>query len=240
MPVTIRDLASKLNLSITQVSRALSGYDDVSQATREKVIAAAHEMGYEPSYAARQLRRRRADAIGFILPTSSPRFTDPFHTNFMAGLCDEAAAHQIDLVVTSCPPGSDIEAAIYQRWFQSSRVDGMILNRVRVEDWRVSYLLQQGLPFVTLGAAGEQPGHPYIRVNERGGFKRLVKYLHSKGHSRFAFIGGPSELLIQQERLGGFLDGLKNERIEANERLIVQTELTEESGYLAARRWNLA
>lgn len=57
MPITIRDLAEKLHPSITTVSRALDGYQDVAAETRERVIAAAHEMGYEPSYAARQLTR---------------------------------------------------------------------------------------------------------------------------------------------------------------------------------------
>ena len=74
MPVTIRDLARTLNLSITTVSRALDGYSDVSEKTRQRVILTAQQLGYSPSSAARQLRRKRSDAIGYILPTSSPRF----------------------------------------------------------------------------------------------------------------------------------------------------------------------
>ncbi len=68
MTVTIRDLAEKLKLSITTVSRALDGYADVAEETRKRVIQTAREMGYEPSFAARQLRRKRSDAIGYILP----------------------------------------------------------------------------------------------------------------------------------------------------------------------------
>ena len=234
VPVTIRDLAKKLNLSITQVSRALGGYSDVSETTREKVITTAHELGYEPSYAARQLRRRRADAIGFILPTSSPRFSDPFYANFLAGLCDEASQHQVDLVVSSCPPGSDLEKSMYQRWFQSSRVDGMVINRVRIHDSRVKYLADNHMPFVTLGLPEINWDFPAIKVDERGGFERLVVHLQKKGHHRIAFIGGPVELVIQQERFSGYRQGLEVAGLEYDEQLVVSADLTEDGGYQAA------
>jgi len=236
MPVTIRDLASKLNLSITQVSRALGGYSDVSESTREKVIQTAREMGYEPSYAARQLRRKRADAIGYILPTSSPRFSDPFYANFLTGLCDEAAEHQIDLVVSSCAPESEAEEAMYQRWFQSTRVDGMVVNRVRSQDWRIQYLAENQMPFVSLGipeSYGEIPG---VKVNERGGFERLVLHLKDKAHKRIAFINGPTELVVIQERFAGYRQGLSRAGLEYENELVVEGNLNQDGGYHAATR----
>jgi len=235
MPVTIRDLAKKLNLSITQVSRALGGYSDVSEATRERVIETAREMGYEPSYAARQLRRKQADAIGYILPTHSPRFADPFYTNFLTGLCDEAAEHHLDLVVSSCPPDSDLEKSMYQRWFQSSRVDGIVLNRIRIHDWRVEYLAENQMPFVTLGLPETEHDFPGIKVDERNGFERLVLHLTQKGHRRIAFIGGPAELVIQQERLGGYCQGLSAAGLAYDDRLVMHADLVEEGGDSAAR-----
>ena len=78
--MTIRELAKNSILSITTVSRALDGYSDVAEETRRRVIEAAQEMGYEPSFAARQLRRKRTDTLGYILPTSSPRFSDLYTT----------------------------------------------------------------------------------------------------------------------------------------------------------------
>jgi DNA-binding LacI/PurR family transcriptional regulator len=72
-------------------------------------------------------------------------------------------------------------------------------------------------------------------VDERGGFVRLVLYLKDKGHRRIAFISGPSELVIQQERFGGYRQGLNAAGMEYDEQLVAQSELTEESGYLAAQ-----
>jgi LacI family transcriptional regulator len=149
MPFTIRDLAKTIKFSITTVSRALDGYNDVSEKTRRRVIRAAQKMGYSPSSAARQFRRRRSDAIGYILPTSSSRFSDPFYATFLTGLCDEAADHLVDLIVYSSPPDSDLEKTTYQRWFQSLRVDGLILNRIRLQDWRINYFSENKVTFVT-------------------------------------------------------------------------------------------
>jgi LacI family transcriptional regulator len=236
MPFTIRDLAHKLNLSITTVSRALDGYNDVSAATRQRVIHAAQEMGYSPSSAARQLRRRRSDAIGYILPTSSPRFSDPFYATFLAGLCDEAAEHQIDLIVSSSPPDSDLEKAMYQRWFQSLRVDGMVLNRIRLQDWRIDFLAENKVPFVTLGRLPSHADCPYVLVNERGGFERLVTHLVQKGHKRLAYIGASPDLMIQVERFAGYKRGLELAGLPYDGKLVLRGNLTEEGGYSAAQK----
>jgi len=235
MPFTIRDLAKRLNLSITTVSRALDGYSDVAESTRARVVQAASEMGYTPSSAARQLRRRHSDSIGYILPTSSPRFSDPFYTAFLTGICDEAAEHQIDLIVSSSPPESDFEKAIYQRWFQSVRVDGLLLNRIRLEDWRINFLTEKKVPFVTLGRTPSNQDFPCVTVNDRGGFERLVTHLAEKGHQRIAYIGAPPNLMIQIERLAGYKNGLEIAGLSYNKNLVLEGDLTEEGGYQAAK-----
>jgi LacI family transcriptional regulator len=235
MPITIRNLAEKLNLSITTVSRALDGYSDVSEETRQRVIHAANEMGYEPSYAARHLRRQRADSIGYILPTSMPQFADPFYSSFLTGVCDEAASLNLDLMVSSCPPESEREKSQYQRWIKSRRVDGLILNRVRVQDWRVDMLLESGVPFVSLGKSETSPSYPHIFVNERGGFGQLVHLLVNKGHRKIAYVGGVPELVLQVERFAGYLQGLERARIHFDPDLVLTGDLTEESGYQAAK-----
>lgn len=236
MPVTIRDLAKKLNLSITTVSRALDGYADVSAETRQRVIQAAEEMGYQPSYIARNLRKRRSDSIGYILPTASPQFSDPFYTSFLTGLCDESASRRIDLLVASAPPGTRQEQEQYQRWVLSGRVDGMVLNRVRRQDWRIEFLEAQKLPFTGLGASLSSDRYPHVEVDERGGMARLTRHLILKGHRRIAFIGGPAELSLQFERSGGYRQALQAAGIPLDPLLDVQGDLSEQRGYELALR----
>jgi len=236
LAVTIRDLAEKLNLSITTVSRALDGYADVADETRKRVVLAAREMGYEPSFAARQLRRKRSDAIGYILPTSSPQFTDPFFVNFLTGLCDASAAIQMDLMVTSCPPESDAERSQYRQWVQSRRIDGIVLNRIRSHDWRIDFLLEQELPFVCLGKTEKSGLYPSIFVDERHGFARLVSHLTQNGYRQIAYIGTAPDLMIQQERFAGYCLGLEQAGILLNPDWIKEGNLTETSGYVTANQ----
>ncbi|HKZ86343.1 MAG TPA: LacI family DNA-binding transcriptional regulator [Anaerolineae bacterium] len=236
MPVTIRDVAKRLNLSITTVSRALDGYDDVAEQTRERVIRTAREMGYVPSRAARQLRRKRADAIGYIIPTDAPRFSDPFFSEFIAGLGDEVALHHFDLLVSAAPPGGLEEQALYQRWVQSRRVDGIVLSRMRLQDWRVEYLGHAGFPFAALGHSHTLVDYSYIEVDSRTGFATLVRHLVERGHRRVAYIGASPDLVLQSDRLAGYRDGLAAAGIAFDESLVAEDSLTRAGGYRAAQR----
>lgn len=232
--VTIRDVARRLNLSITTVSRALDGYGDVAAETRRLVIQTAQEMGYVPNQAARQLRRRRADTIGFILPSATARFNDPFFAEFISGLGDETAAHQVDLLVSTAPPNSPDEAQAYERWVHGRKVAGIVLNRLRLQDWRVRFLAQASFPFVTLGRSLDAGDYPSVEVDGRRWFKRLVDHLIELGHRRIAYIGGWPDLVIQAERVAGYQDSLQTAGLPFDALLISTGDMTAEGGYQAA------
>jgi len=232
-PITIRDVARKLNLSITTVSRALDGYSDVAEETRLRVVAMAQEMGYTPNRAARQLRRRKSDAIGYILPASASRFADPFYSEFIAGLGDEATKHNLDLLISSAPPGEDAEHQVYEHWVHGRKVDGFVLNRMRLSDWRVQYLSMSNIPFVTQERSLDTVEHASIEVDGRYWFRRLVEHLISLGHQRIAYIGASPELKIQADRYQGYKDALLAANLELTPTWIAQGDMTAEGGYQA-------
>lgn len=234
MPVKIRDVAKRLNLSITTVSRALDGYDDVAEPTRARVLEAVNKMGYVPSRAARQLRRQRADAIGYILPAVQPRFADPFYSEFVAGMADEAAILGFDVLIAAASPGQSSERSLYERWIQSGRVDGVVLNRIRCRDWRVRFLAKQGVPFAALGKSLDRVEYPYVDVDAVAGFVALVNHLAGLGHRRIAFIGGPPGLMLQTNRLNGYRQGLRASGLREDPRLVLEGDLTQSGGERAA------
>lgn len=235
MPPTIRELAQHLNLSIAAVSRALDGYPDISEATRQRVFQAAEEMGYVPNRAARQLRRKKAEAIGYILPAETPRFSDPFFSEFVAGLGDETATHPFDLLISLAPPGEAAEQRIYQNWVQSRKVDGFILNRMHCQDWRVDYLARQEMPFATLEPTQDNVDYPYVKVDNQRGMLALVQHLAERGFRRLAYLGGPETLVIQAERLAGFQAGLQAQGLPLRAEFLVNGELTSAGGYQATQ-----
>lgn len=236
MTVTIRDVARRLNVSITTVSRGLDGYSDVAEETRQRIIATAREMGYVPSRAARQLRRQRTETIGFVFPLKTSRFNEPFYAEFIAGLGDEAGAENFDLLIATAEPGQDTEETAYARWVQGRKVDGIVLNRIRLYDRRVQYLAQQGFPFVSLERSLDESSQPSVEVDNRAGMARMVAYLAQKGHRQIAYIGAPEELKIQHDRLAGYHDGLENAGLPYQVELVEPGDLTSQGGFLAAQR----
>jgi LacI family transcriptional regulator len=236
MPVTIRDVAKRLKLSITTVSRALDGYDDVADKTRQRVIRTARAMGYVPSRAARQLRRQRADAIGYIIPARAPHFTDPFFSPFIAGLGDAATSNNLDLLISTAPPDTAAERQIYARWVQSRQVDGIVLSRMRLRDWRAKYLARNDFAFAAHGHTLLRLDFPYIEMDSRAGFAQLVQHLAERGHRRIAYIGAPANITLQVERFAGYREGLAAAHIAFNQTLVAEGDLTRAGGYQAAQR----
>lgn len=234
MAVTIRDVAKHLNLSITTVSRALDDYDDVAHETRRRVRTAAHEMGYIPSRAARNLRRQRTDIIGYILPTRGPRFTDPFFSEFLAGLGDQVVSQNFDLLVSTAPPDTSAEKQLYLRWIQSRLVDGVILSRMRLDDWRANQLKKSKFPFVVHGRTQGKADYPFIEIDSRAGFAKLVHHLVERKHTRIAYVGAPEKFTLQRDRFAGYRDGLDAANLPFDETLVRVGDLTRAGGYQAA------
>jgi LacI family transcriptional regulator len=235
MSATIREVARYLNLSITTVSRVFNNYADISEETRQRVLAAASELGYVPNRAARQLRRKCSDTIGYILPSESPRFSDPFFAEFIAGLGDEASNSGFDLLVSTAPAGSNYEQQAYQKWLQSKKVDGIVLNRMHLKDWRVEFLSRNAFPFVTLGRSLDPFHYPSVEINGRRWFAILVDHLVALGHERIAYIGANPNLKIHNDRFAGYQDSLLKHGLTVDQQFVIEGDLTPDGGYLAGK-----
>lgn len=242
MPVTIRDIAKRLDLSVGAVSRALSGYTDIAENTRQRIFEAAREMGYTPNRAARQLRKQATDrTVGYIMPVDAPRFANSFFSEFIEGLGDETSAQHCDLLIATAPLGHEAEQTAYRQWIENSKVDGMILNRLQVQDWRVRYLSEKRVPFSTLERSMDEVssppgGYPSVEVNSRDGFIQLVGHIAANGFQKHAYIGGPPALKIQADRLAGFQFGLTQANLPLDPERVLVSDLTSAGGYNATKR----
>ncbi|MFZ5808717.1 MAG: LacI family DNA-binding transcriptional regulator [Chloroflexota bacterium] len=234
--VTIRDVARRLNLSITTVSRALDGYTDVSEQTRQRVRQAAAEMGYFPNHAARQLRRHQSDTIGFVLPAGAPRFNDPFFAEFLSGIGDAAGKANYDVLVSVAAPDSQEEKVLYRRWIQERKVDGWLITRTRWQDWRIRVLTEAGIPFVCLGKSIDGNLYPFIEIEAQESIAGLVTHLAEKGYRRIGYIGAADDLVLQRARYQGYLKGLEQCGLPYNSQWIEGGALTRQSGYLGMKR----
>lgn len=226
---TLKELADQLGLSVPTVSRALNGYADVSEATRLRVARAAEAMGYRPNPIARQLRTQRTDTIGLIIPGARGQFADPFFLSFLDGIGTALRESGLDLLVTSAPPGPE-EMETYRRWVEGRRVDGFIIGRTRVQDERVTYLSEAGIPFVCHGRTNAAKPYPYLDIDGRAGFYRATAYLLELGHTRIGFIGAPPEYQFAHHRLAGYLEAMQAHGLQPEADWIRPGNLTETSG----------
>jgi LacI family transcriptional regulator len=229
--VTLRDLATRLGLSTTTISRAMAGYGDVAESTRQRVLQAAEEMAYVPDVTARRLRKGRTDTIGYIIPTSDPHLSDPFFGELLAGIGNEATRHSFDLLVTTCSPDTPEERAAYRRNAGGRLVDGLLVVRTRVEDRRIAYLADINFPFVAFGRTNLEALLPYVDVDGFRGLKLVTQHLIDLGHQRLAFISAPESLMFCVYRRAGLDATLERNGLSVQPEFCIVSDLTQRGGY---------
>ncbi|HFC08817.1 MAG TPA: LacI family transcriptional regulator [Chloroflexi bacterium] len=232
--VTIKDIARRVGKSVTTVSRALHGYSDVAPETRELVQRVAREMGYTPNVMAQRLQKQRAETLGLILPTFGPRFSDPFFSEFVAGVGNQAAERGYDLLLSTRAPGEE-EMAAYRKAALGRRVDGFIIIRTRARDERIRFLQQIGFPFVAFGRTASENDFPYVDEDGVEGMRQIAHHLADLGHRRIGYLSPPLDLMFAQHRLEGLRRGLAERGLALDEAYLRIGALTEQSGYALAR-----
>ena len=137
--VSLNQIAKAVGVSEGTASRALNGYSDIAESTRQRVMQVARELNYTPSHTARRLARGTIETIGYVLPPHSATQTDPFLTEMLNGISQALAARDWDLLVTTLDdPEAELET--YRRLVDSGKVSGLIVTRTLSEDPRVEFL----------------------------------------------------------------------------------------------------
>jgi len=233
MSTTIKDIAQLLHLSVSTVSKALNDYPDVAPETKQRVQEAARSLGYRPNVIAQRLQSRRTGTLGFVLWYGEDSISDPWLNEFLISMLEAAARHQYDLLVSACPLGTS-RPEVYEQVIRTGRVDGLILDSTDRHDDRITYLCQEGFPFVVFGRTEQDIDFPYVDVDGRAGVRQAVQHLIDLGHRRIAFIGLPSFSFCAYDRRLGYEAALEANGLPLETDLIVEVEAgSEENGYSA-------
>lgn len=200
--VTITHLADSLGVSKASVSYALNGRPGVSEATRQRVLALADELGWHPSSSARALSRSRTDAIGMVLKRDPGLLgSEPYYMRLLEGVEDvlSAANQSLLLRMVGTAPGRDVE--VYEKWSAERRVDGVIVLDRAVDDGRPALLTRLGMPYVEHGVLpGSNPGETIIEDQWRDA-QQLVGHLAELGHRHLVHLTGPLHFTHELDRM---------------------------------------
>ena len=209
--ITIADVAAHAGVSAGAVSFALNGRPGVADSTRERIMAAADELGWTPNVRARSLSRATSYAVGLVLarPTATVG-ADPFFPAFVAGV--NAALQPLGRsLLFTVVPDVDTELATYRRLAAEARVDGVFLTDLRVDDPRPALLADLGLPGVAVGTPPRAArGIGSVAVDDVEGVRETVEALVALGHRRIAHVTGPATYLHVQHRATAWADALES------------------------------
>lgn len=228
--MNLKGLSQILGLSQTTVSRALNGYPEVNEATRQKVLAAAKAHDYSPNTRAKGLATGRSNAIGHVIPTANRHeMVNPIFGDFIAGAGEVYASSNYEMVLSIVEDAN--EEQVYRNYKTRGTVDGVILHGPKMNDTRIALLREIGLPFAVHGrASGLVDDYNWLDVNNRHAFARATEFLIDLGHRRIGLINGLEDMDFAHRRRSGYEDALATRGIALDETIMRSDEMTENFG----------
>lgn len=229
--MTLKELSDLLGLSPTTVSRALNGYPEVSEATRKKVAAAARTLGYAPNTRARALATGRAMAIGHVIPISAKHeMVNPIFADFTAGAGEVYSRNGYDMLMSVV--SDDDEEQAYRSFATKRNVDGLIIHAPSLNDGRIPFLNNLGLPYVVHGRSSNATApFAWVDVNNTRAFQRATELLLDLGHQRIALLNGLEHMDFAARRRAGYEAALVSRGINPDPSLMFSGEMTEAQGH---------
>ncbi len=186
--ITIRDVADKVGVHHSTVSRALSPAkrEKISAAVVEKVEAAAKELGYYPNIVASSLKQNRSFAVGVLIPD----LMNPMFPPIIRGIQDTAEALGYTVITANTDDEKEKEQAALRMMLGRS-IDGMIIATAQRTDPIVDECNKHEVPFVLVNRTVDHQGVNAVVVDDELGIRSVLDHLLGLGHKRIAHIAGP-------------------------------------------------
>ncbi|MDX2006187.1 MAG: LacI family DNA-binding transcriptional regulator [Meiothermus sp.] len=229
--LTILDIAREAGVSPATVSRVLNGTAGVRADKAERVRAVIARHNYRPNPFARGLLGQQTGVFGVLVP----QLEDEFYGKIVTGVERELRREGMHLLCSlgHDDPGEEAQAL---ELFRERQVDGLILLADQIDDAAILRQMEQRVPLVLINRLIPELEPHCLRLdNVRGGYD-ATRHLLDLGHRRIAHIAGPLERPGARERLDGYRTALREAGLEPLEWLVVESEFSEDGGYLACKR----
>lgn len=218
---TLTHMAKTLGLSVGTVSKALNGYDDVSQATREKVLLLAKSLNYSPNSYARSLRNKESKTIGLLVP----EIVHHFFSNIIHGAVETAEKHGYVVIILESNESYDIEKKQLQLLLDRN-VDGILMS---LADNTVNYkhigkIINEGTPVTLYDKITKSVDTHKVLINDQKAAYNATKYLIDSGCKNIAHIRGPLKPQTTIDRLKGYRKALEDHNFPYQKHLVFESK----------------
>lgn len=232
---TIKDIARVAGVSVTTVSRALNGYSDVNEKTRQKIAAVAKELNYSPNTLARGLVMQKSKTIGLLVSgISRESVKDNFTFEVLCGVNERASTLGYDLILFNTNTMMQREKT-YTQLCRERRVDGAIIQGIKKEDPYLKEVVESDIPCVLVDIPVHSNSVGYVTTDNALGAKKAVEHLESLGHQHIGMINGHEDAFVSQERLNGYREALKECGLSFRSEWVVSGNFEEKKAEKAAR-----
>jgi LacI family transcriptional regulator len=230
--VTLKDIAKKLNLSFSTVSKALNNNPSISVLTKERVQKQAMEWNYIANESARHFKLSKSFTIGVIIPD----LLDQFYVLAINGIEQITAKENYNIILTQSHEDIVNEENLVNLMIRS-QVDGVIvaiskntMNAVIMEKFKLFRI-----PVVYMVRKPQNDFCNYVSVNNKEGAFKATNFLIKKGHSRIAHLMGPKTLQVSEIRFQGYKEALQKSKIPIDMKLVKVVDFTKSSTERAMR-----
>jgi DNA-binding LacI/PurR family transcriptional regulator len=225
---TIVDIAKKLKISPSTVSRALSGHPDIRQKTKERVKKAADELNYSPNPIAISLKSSRTTTIGVIVP----EIKHDFFSSAISGI--ETVAYRAGYTIIVCQSNESYEREVVNtNALMHHRVAGVIvsISQNTINGDHFLDLIKRKIPLVFFDRVCEEIAASKVVIDDYKSAHTAVCHLISKGYKKIAHLAGPKDLVICRKRMKGYVDALSEAGLSCADGYVRYGGLHEKDGY---------
>ncbi len=229
---TIHDIARELKISASTVSRALQNNPRISQKTREKIISLADKVGYRPNTMASNLRNKKSNTIGIVVPLIN-RY---FFSSVISGVEEVAFKAGYTVVISQSNDLAEKELSIVHSML-TNRVDGLIIS-IAMQTTTFEHLKifrKKNIPLVFFDRVVPGIETNKIVVDDFMCAFRVTQHLIDQGYRRIGHMAGPQNLTTYQDRKKGYLEALAKNGMAYDDSLVVTNSLTLEDGEKAVK-----
>lgn len=224
---TIHDIAKKLNITASTVSRALNNKPRISENTRKAVLKAAKQLNYQPNNIAAALRNGKSHLIGIIVPTADRSF----FASVVRGI--EEIANSINYKVIICQSYDNYEKEVQTvEALINARVDGIIasIGKNTEEFSHFKRAQERDIPLILFDRVTDELDVSQVVVNDYLGAYKIVEHLIKQGCTRIAHFTSPKKVSIYIERLRGYKAALRDYSLPDDKELVIESDLQLEDG----------